>query len=70
MELKKLMELKELEEEPVLQHLLAVGGEHALRMELDASNVERLVLQCHNLAFVALGGDFKTVGETVFGDYP
>ena len=54
-----------LEEHPVLQHLLAVGGEHALGVELNATNVERLVLQGHDLSFVAFGSNLKTIGEVL-----
>ena len=59
-----------LKEHPVLQHLLAVGGKHTLRMKLDATDVECLVLQRHNLTFITLSSDFKTVGEVVFRYYP
>jgi hypothetical protein len=42
-----------LQKQPVLYHFLAIGGEHTLRMELDASNVEALVAQGHDLPFIA-----------------
>ena len=60
----------ELKEKPVLEHLLAVGGEDALGVELDAADVQLLVLEGHDLAFVAEGGDFEAVGETVAADHP
>ena len=54
-----------LQEHPVLQHLLSIGGEHALGVELDTTYVESFMFQGHNLSFVALGSDFKTIGEVL-----
>ena len=59
-----------LQKHPVLQHSLAVRGQHTFRVELDATHVEGLVLQGHNLSFVTLSDDFKAVGEVLLRHYP
>ena len=53
-----------------MQHLLAIGGEYTLRVELNAAYVECLMLQGHNLSLVALGRDFKAIGEVFLRNHP
>ena len=56
----------DLKEEPVLEHLLAVGGEDTLGVELDTTDVQRLVAQGHDLSLVTFRSHLQTVGEVVF----
>ena len=59
-----------LEEKPVLKHSLAVRCENTLWMELDAPDIKRFVLECHDLPFVALCCYLETIRETVSADHP
>lgn len=56
--------------QPVRYYGATVGGEDTLRMELYTVDVVVAVAECHDLAFVALGGHFKAWGEVVVADYP
>ena len=53
-----------------MEHFLAVGGQHALGMELDASDVEFAMAESHDLSFIRDGGHFETVGQTLARYYP
>ena len=53
-----------------MEHLAAVRSEHTLGVELDASDVERLVLEGHDLPLVALGRNLQTVGEVLLRNHP
>ena len=53
-----------------MQHLLTIGGEHALGVELYAANVHRLVAQGHDLSLVAFGSYLKAVGQSLARNHP
>ncbi len=54
-----------LEVHPVLEHLLPVGGEDALRVELYSADVELPVAQGHDLSLVGDSRHFQAVGQPI-----
>ena len=53
-----------------MEHFLAIGGQYAFGMELDASDVEFAMAEGHDLSFIAYGGHFETVGQAFARYYP
>ena len=56
--------------EPVADQLFSAGSQYGLRMKLHSPHIEGPVAKGHDVAFVAGGGHFQTVGQVFPVNYP